>query len=110
MCSLNVIQVCAHPIERVQAFVKDKLFISRFVIFTAANIEYDLCKAILLMGNFTRLLQYLYAHVCDDTLQLDLRRDWVRHSRARLGMEKTPLRILLRNRGNAIRGYSSCMA
>jgi hypothetical protein len=32
-----------------------------------------------------------------------------RHGRARLGTEKTPLRLLLRNRGNVCRSYSSCM-
>jgi hypothetical protein len=38
------------------------------------------------------------------------RREWARHGRARLGTEKTPLRLLLRNRGNVFRCYSSCMA
>jgi hypothetical protein len=32
-----------------------------------------------------------------------------RNGRARLGTEKTPLRLLLRNRGNVFQCYSSCM-
>jgi hypothetical protein len=40
----------------------------------------------------------------------EARRDSARHGRARLGTKKTPLRLLLPNRGNVFRDYSSCMA
>jgi hypothetical protein len=40
----------------------------------------------------------------------DARRCATRHGSARLGTEKTPLRLLLRNCGSVFRCYSSCMA
>jgi hypothetical protein len=39
----------------------------------------------------------------------ETRRGSARHGRARLSTEKTPLRLLLPNRGKVFRRYSSCM-
>jgi hypothetical protein len=51
-----------------------------------------------------------YLATRDEAMRGEARDDSSRHGRARLGTEKTPLRLLLRNCGNVFRCYNSCIA
>jgi hypothetical protein len=56
------------------------------------------------------VIQVLIAVAWQQTMRCDARLVTARQTSARLGTEKPPLRLLLRNRRSVFRCYSSCMA